>query len=115
MSIDVVARTISDAIFVTIGQKPTFSFCLAELKAKYCRLGEFELNPHMCGPVGAMFASITVTVDAGIGPSHKWDPSMPEDYTPPTVLHMRYEYRYKHPDNGGSNGHTVKHELPIPA
>lgn len=108
--VDVVAWTISDAIFVTIGQKPTFSFCIAELRDKYCQLGEFELNPQMCGPVAAMFATIRVAIHVGIGPTRQWKPGMPEG----EVLHLRYKYSYTHPE-GGSNGHTVEHELPIPA
>ena len=108
-----VVAAINASLSSTIGVRAAYSVCLDDLRL-FCRLGEFEINPLMCGPVGAMFGAIRVAVFAGIGPSRRpWEPSMPEDYTPPTVLHMRYEYRYTHPD-GGSNGYTLNQEHTIP-
>jgi hypothetical protein len=91
---------ISNAVFETIGQRITFDVSLSR---NYQKIGDFELNPKMCGPVGAIFSNIQVAVFVAIGPAPYRD-----------AIFLRYDYKYKHPD-GGSNGYTLTQELPVAA
>lgn len=74
---------------------------LADLKDNYYTLGRVDISPAMCGPVGAMFSSISCLVHVGyVG--CKSDPALKAPQ-----LHFMFEYDYNHPD-GGHNGYTVR-------
>lgn len=64
---------------------------------KFTIIGKFAISPSMCGPVGAMFKTITCEVSMGYARNN---------------LHILYCYRYEHQD-GGNNGHDVRRHLEV--
>lgn len=81
----------------------TSCLTIAQLKSDYHTFGKFTIAPAMCGPVGAMFKSITCKVMAGV--------VQPVATSPISVV-MVYEYDYNHPC-GGHNGYTLRKDVKI--
>ncbi len=97
ITIEQVARAVAKDTFSTIGVAVGMGgSCLADL-GLFHRLESIVLSPSMCGPVGAMFASIVVEVDV----------AMYHD-----GLHVRYGYRCTLCD-GSINGKNVSHVVRI--
>lgn len=63
-------------------------------------IGAFRINPKMCGPIAAMFATIDLEIWVG----------MHEDSS---RLYFRLAYSYTH-SNGGSNGYSVNFDVEVP-
>lgn len=94
MNIKQVTEAIENEIFQTLGQtwvNPALT--LADL-LEYRTVLNTKLNPAHCGPVAAMFATISVRVSVGFDDATK-------------TLHFNFDYAYTHA-NGGANGYRVR-------
>lgn len=72
---------------------------LADLKSGRVHLGEYQIAPACCGPIGMIFRQIKVLIFAGID-AHR------------NNLHITFKFAYDHSGRGGSNGHDIEVIVP---
>ena len=98
MTIDQIRDAVNKDVFATLGvqQNKTAAMSIGDIDNRWMTLVTFDLNPAMCGPVGAIFAKLQCDVSVGYGDDR---------------VVMCYEYSYIHP-SGGRNGYKLLKPLP---
>lgn len=99
MNTQAVLAVIDEETFKVLGTRFVMDDVRLDDLREWHLLGRIDINPAMCGPVAAMFDSITCAVTVGYV-----DRENPE--FPPQV-HFQFHYDYNH-NGGGHNGYTVR-------
>ena len=92
MLIDMIEQIVAKDSFEVLGRKLSLNGLQLDSLGEYQLIADFEINPAMCGPVGAMFSKLFCNVSVGYAKE---------------IVYLNYEYRYEHPD-GGRNGKEVR-------
>lgn len=100
MNIQAVLSVIDEETFKVLGTRFVMDDVRLDDLREWHSLGKIDINPAMCGPVAAMFDTITCGVTVGYVECNS-------DGKKPPQVHFQFHYDYNH-NGGGHNGYTVR-------